>query len=470
LMISKRLTKKVEKFQNGLKLFLSYVAREEDQIEALEVNGNDEFADMTKMLNSQIEKISTIIEQDKRVTHELGQVVHRVNNGFFNNIVEQKGASNEVEHLRVSINLMLSSTQKKFNTLIEMLNHYGEGKFDYEIPKDKLDGLNGDFGAVVTSAKLLGENMSELFAVIQNASGVLNTNTHKLSDSSEQLNSSTNEQEKSIKNTLNALNVMKDSSAQSIKDIRSSVSMAERLSESSNKGLSLASKTADATVSINEKVDAISEAIEVIDDIAFQTNILSLNAAVEAATAGEVGKGFAVVAQEVRNLAAKSADAANEIKELVEIAKEKSLEGKTISDEMIEGYHSLQNDIVKTKDMIEGVEKRGKILEDSMNKIDGAVEEMNKVITNNISIASSVTSLSGEIDNLSNDLYKVALRASYKEGVKEQVCDVDLNDTISTMKYVKGTVCLLMGNGFINRALIRPPLQMPLVGTALFST
>jgi methyl-accepting chemotaxis protein len=71
---------------------------------------------------------------------------------------------------------------------------------------------------------------------------------------------------------------------------------------------------------IDEQVTSISEAIIVIDQIAFQTNILSLNAAVEAATAGEAGKGFAVVAGEVRNLANRSAEAAKEIKDLVEKA------------------------------------------------------------------------------------------------------------------------------------------------------
>ncbi|RBQ25708.1 methyl-accepting chemotaxis protein, partial [Arcobacter sp. CECT 9188] len=71
---------------------------------------------------------------------------------------------------------------------------------------------------------------------------------------------------------------------------------------------------------INTQVNLVNEAISIIDQIAFQTNILSLNAAVEAATAGEAGKGFAVVAQEVRNLAARSAEAAKEIKDIVEKA------------------------------------------------------------------------------------------------------------------------------------------------------
>jgi methyl-accepting chemotaxis protein len=433
-MMSKRLTAKVEKFQNGLKLFLSYVAKEKDYIKPLEINGDDEFANMTKMLNTQIERISEIIEQDKKVVLQIDKILNRVNNGFFNNVVENKGASSEIEHLRVSLNKMLFSTKEKFDTLIQLLNHYGEGKFDYEIPHDKLEGLNGDFGAVVTSAKLLGENMSELFAVIQNAGGVLNQNTNNLSDASKRLNSSADEQEKALKHTINALKNMKENSNQSIKDIRTSASMADSLGKSSIEGLNLASKTAKATESINEKVDAIAEAIEIIDDIAFQTNILSLNAAVEAATAGEVGKGFAVVAQEVRNLAAKSADAANEIKELVEMAKEKSIEGKSISEDMIKGYNNLQEDILKTKDMIEGVEKRSKILEDSMKQIDSAVDEMNGVINKNIQIASNITGLSNDIDHLSNDLLQVALHASYKDEVKSQVCDVNLNETIAKMK------------------------------------
>jgi methyl-accepting chemotaxis protein len=91
----------------------------------------------------------------------------------------------------------------------------------------------------------------------------------------------------------------------------------EKVTQSANDGEKLAEQTTEAMNEIDEEVNAINEAITIIDQIAFQTNILSLNAAVEAATAGEAGKGFAVVAQEVRNLASRSAEAANEIKELV---------------------------------------------------------------------------------------------------------------------------------------------------------
>ncbi len=104
--------------------------------------------------------------------------------------------------------------------------------------------------------------------------------------------------------------------------------LANTVVKSSNDGEKLANKTNIAMDEINTQVKAINESISIIDQIAFQTNILSLNAAVEAATAGEAGKGFAVVAQEVRNLANKSTEAAKKIKDLVELANQKANEGK----------------------------------------------------------------------------------------------------------------------------------------------
>ncbi len=134
----------------------------------------------------------------------------------------------------------------------------------------------------------------------------------------------------------------------------------KQLNESAKEGQSFATQTTEAMDDINNQVSAINEAITIIDKIAFQTNILSLNAAVEAATAGEAGKGFAVVAQEVRNLASRSAEAAKEIKSLVENANTKANDGKHIADKMINGYAGLNENIGKTVDLIAHVENATK--------------------------------------------------------------------------------------------------------------
>ncbi|MBS9782260.1 MAG: hypothetical protein KGV43_00450, partial [Arcobacter sp.] len=148
---------------------------------------------------------------------------------------------------------------------------------------------------------------------------------------------------------------------------------------------------------------SIDQAIEIINQIAFQTNILSLNAAVEAATAGEAGKGFAVVAQEVRNLASRSAEAAKEIKDLVETATQKANTGKEIADKMISGYGELNSNIVNSMELINDVESASKEQLRGIEQINNAVNALDKQTQQNAQIASTT-------QNIANDNQNIALK------------------------------------------------------------
>jgi methyl-accepting chemotaxis protein len=155
---------------------------------------------------------------------------------------------------------------------------------------------------------------------------------------------------------------------------------------------------------INQKVNSINEAIIVIDQIAFQTNILSLNAAVEAATAGEAGKGFAVVAQEVRNLASRSAEAAREIKNLVEEATSKANDGKIVSSDMIEGYKKLNENISETIHIIEDVSKASNEQMTGIEQINDAVNMLDRVTQENASDSNQIKLIAQEVSKLAHEL------------------------------------------------------------------
>jgi len=163
---------------------------------------------------------------------------------------------------------------------------------------------------------------------------------------------------------------------------------------------------------INEQTNAIADAITVIDQIAFQTNILSLNAAVEAATAGEAGKGFAVVAQEVRNLASRSAEAAKEIKALVENATIKANDGKSISNEMIKGYDKLNDNIQHTLKLISDVSVSSKEQFSAMEQINDTVNKLDQVTQENASSTSESNKVASEVKGIAE---KVVLHANEKE-------------------------------------------------------
>ena len=139
---------------------------------------------------------------------------------------------------------------------------------------------------------------------------------------------------------------------------------------------------------INTQVTLINDSISVIDQIAFQTNILSLNAAVEAATAGEAGKGFAVVAAEVRNLASRSAEAAKEIKAIVENATSKANHGKQIADHMIDGYKQLNENISQTINLISDIQNASKEQLLGIEQINDAVTQLDQQTQQNAMVAS----------------------------------------------------------------------------------
>jgi len=426
-LISQDLVKNLQLVHKGLNDFFDVINYKKDFANEIIIDTKDEFNTIANDINKNIKSSVKLINHNKEVLEEANDILQKVSNGFYGyKIPHHNNVSPDVKDLIININKMLDETKSKFTILNKALEAYGQYNFEHTIPKKNETGLYGDFGTLVASTKLIGNNVSEFLAIILNTGDKLNNDTTTLNNSASELSRASNIQAASLEETSASLEEVTKNIKNNTNNATKMAQNANELTISSQNGKQLAIQTSTSMEEINKHVSSISEAITIIDQISFQTNILSLNAAVEAATAGEAGKGFAVVAQEVRNLASRSAEAANEIKILVENAISKTNDGKTIATKMSQGYEELNNKIEATSKIISEVSNASSKQQESIQQINDAISNLDKNTQINAQNSQYIAQLSQSISGLSEELIMASSNAKFKEKIKKQVCDIDL--------------------------------------------
>ena len=251
-------------------------------------------------------------------------------------------SKDEVGELSDAINTMIDSLKGKSEEAAQIAN--GNLQLQVAVASSR-DTMGLSFQAMVA-------NLNDVLGEIHRAADQIDSGSQQVSDTAQTLSQASTESAASLEEISSSMNEIGGQTQQSADNASQANQLANDAQSAARTGSERMDEMVSAMTEINVAGQNISKIIKVIDEIAFQTNLLALNAAVEAARAGQHGKGFAVVAEEVRNLAARSAKAAEETAQLIEGSVEKTQNGAGIAEKTSAALEEIVGSITKVTDLV----------------------------------------------------------------------------------------------------------------------